>query len=309
MMNVSPEMQQSNDEEENLSQVGKIIILGTPERWILSRLQETIRQVTEGIKSYRFDRAAQVLYSFTWNEYCDWYLEFSKPILNNPAISIAAKRGTSHTLIQVLETLLRLAHPIIPFITEEIWQQIAPLAGREGKTIMLQPYPLFEIENIDQTAINEIEWIIAFVSGVRSIRSQMNIPPNKPVPLLLQAGTSDDQKRLEANREFLATLAKIDSIHWLNNEQPPPAATALVGKLEILIPLAGLIDTEAELKRLDREIQKLRKDLERLQNKLANPDYTERAPTEIVEKEQLKAQEVATALSVMQQQRAKIAVL
>ncbi|MGR6034584.1 MAG: valine--tRNA ligase [Candidatus Nitrosoglobus sp.] len=292
--------------ESNFGQAGKEMVLGVPERWILSRLQSAIQQVTESIENYRFDRAAQALYDFTWNEYCDWYLEFSKPVLNNPASSEAAKQGVRHTLVQVLETLLRLAHPIIPFITEEIWQQVAPLAGRQGETIMLQPYPLSEINKIDQDAVDEIGWIMAFVTGVRSIRSQMNIAPSKPVPLLLQAGTSHDQKRLESNREFLTTLAKLDSIRWLNNEPSPPAATALVGELEILIPLAGLIDTEAELKRLDREIQKMRKDLEQLQNKLTNPNYVERAPTEIVEKERLRAQEVAAALSTLQQQHTKI---
>jgi valyl-tRNA synthetase len=211
--------------------------------------------------------------------------------------------------VHILETLLRLAHPIIPFITEEIWQQIAPLADRQGETIMLQPYPLSEINKIDQDAVEEIAWIMAFVTGVRSIRSQMNVAPSKPVPLLLQGGAIDDHKRLESNRKFLTTLAKLDSIRWLNNEAPPPAATALVGELEILIPLAGLIDTGTELKRLDREIQKMRKDLERLQDKLANPNYVERAPTEIVEKERLRAQEVAAALNTLQQQHTKIVTL
>jgi valyl-tRNA synthetase len=295
--------------ESNFGQAGEDMVLGVPERWILSRLQSTIQQVTEGIENYRFDRAAQALYDFTWNEYCDWYLEFSKPVLNNPVSSEAAKQGTRHTLVGVLETLLRLAHPIIPFITEEIWQQVASLAGRQGETIMLQPYPLSEINKIDQDAVDEIGWIMAFVTGVRSIRSQMNIVPSKSVPLLLQAGTNHDQKRLESNRELLTTLTKLDSIRWLNNEPPPPAATALVGELEIFIPLAGLIDTGAELKRLDREIQKMRKDLERLQDKLANPNYVARAPAEIVEKERLRAQEVAAALSTLQQQRTKIATL
>jgi valyl-tRNA synthetase len=305
LMNVSLDMQRSG-KKNDFDQTGKELILGTPERWILSRLQSTIRQVTEGIENYRFDRAAQALYDFTWNEYCDWYLEFSKPVLNNPASSEVAKQGVRHILVQVLETLLRLAHPIIPFITEEIWQQVAPLAGRQGKTIMLQPYPLSEINKIDRDAVDEIGWIMAFVTGVRSIRSQMNIAPSKSVPLLLQAGTNHDQKRLESSREFLTTLAKLDSICWLNNEPSPPAATTLVGELEILIPLAGLIDTKAELKRLDREIQKMYKDLERLQNKLTNSNYVERAPTEIVEKERLRAQEVAAALSTLQQQHAKI---
>lgn len=303
LMNVASERQNS------LAQTGTDKVLGIPERWILSRLQATTQQVIEGIESYRFDRAAQAIYDFTWNEYCDWYLELSKPVLNNPASPESAKQGTRHTLVHVLEALLRLAHPIIPFITEAIWQQIAPLAGRRGETIMLQPYPQPETDHIDQEAVEEIEWVIAFVTGVRSIRSQMNIAPSKPIPLLLQAGMAHDQARLETHREFLATLAKLDSIQWLGDETPPPAATALVGELKLLIPLAGLIDKEAELKRLEREIQKMRKDLERVRSKLANPNYVEKAPTEIVDKERQRAQEVAAALNTLEQQHAEIASL
>ncbi|QBQ55624.1 valine--tRNA ligase [Nitrosococcus wardiae] len=302
-------MNMSSERQPHPEQTAGDKVLGTPERWILSRLQSTTQQVIEGIENYRFDRAAQAIYDFTWNEYCDWYLELSKPVLNNPASPEAAKQGTRHTLVEVLETLLRLAHPIIPFITEEIWQQVAPLAGRQGETLMLQPYPQPEIDTIDQDAVEEIEWVIAFVTGVRSIRSQMNIAPNKSIPLLLQAGTGHDRTRLETNQEFLATLAKLDSIQWLGEKTPPPAATALVGELKLLIPLAGLIDKEAELQRLDREIQKMGKDLERVKNKLANQNYVERAPAEIVAKERQRAEELTAALTTLEQQHAEIAAL
>ncbi|ADJ28777.1 valine--tRNA ligase [Nitrosococcus watsonii] len=305
LMNASSEIvaeKQSKPEQTEAN-----FMLGAPERWIISRFQSTTQEVIEGIENYRFDRAAQAIYDFTWNEYCDWYLELSKPVLNNPASPEAAKRGTRHTLLHVLEALLRLAHPIIPFITEEIWQQVGPLAGCPGKTIMLQPYPRPETDKIDEKAVAEIEWVIAFVTGVRSIRSQMNIAPGKPIPLLLQAGTARDQDWLKSNQNFLSALAKLDSIQWLKDETPPPAATALVDELKLLIPLAGLIDKEAELKRLDREMQKMRKDLARVQEKLANSNYVERAPAEIVAKERQRAQEVAAALNTLAQQQAEIA--
>jgi valyl-tRNA synthetase len=307
LMNVSSVMEPGG---QGKAAVKEEVALGVAERWILSRLQTTTQQVIVGIEEYRFDRAAQAIYDFTWNEYCDWYLEFSKPILNNPASLEAAKRGTRKTLITVLEALLRLAHPIIPFITEEIWQQVAPLAGKpKATTIMLQPYPHPEQEKTDPEAVVEIEWVMALVTGVRSIRSQMNVSPSKPVPLLLQAGTRHDLKRLARHQTLLTTLAKLESIQWINHENPPPAATVLVGELKLLIPLAGLIDKKAELKRLDREIQKMRKDLERVQAKLANPNYVGRAPAEIVAKERQRAQEVTVALSTLEQQQAEIATL
>ncbi|ABA57596.1 valyl-tRNA synthetase [Nitrosococcus oceani ATCC 19707] len=304
LINVSSEI--SVERQGKPEQAEENLMLGAPERWIISRFHSTTQEVIEGIENYRFDRVAQAIYNFTWNEYCDWYLELSKPVLNNPASPEAAKRRTRHTLVHVLEALLRLAHPIIPFITEEIWQQVGPLAGRQGKTIMLQPYPQPEIDKIDEDAVAEIEWVIAFVTGVRSIRSQMNIAPGKPIPLLLQAGKAHDRTRLESNQKFLAALAKLDSIQWLKDETPPPAATALVDELKLLIPLAGLIDKEAELKRLDREMQRMRKDLARVQGKLANSNYVERAPAEIVAKERQRAQEVTAALSTLEQQHAEI---
>lgn len=308
LMNVSLE-ETHHDRQSGFWQAEGEVILGTPEHWILSRLQLTIQEVIEGIEAYRFDRAAQAIYGFTWNEYCDWYLELSKPVLNNPASSEAARRGTRRTLVQVLEVLLRLAHPIIPFITEEIWQRVAPAAGRQGKSLMLQPYPQPKVDTINPGAVEEIEWVMVFVTGVRSIRSQMNIAPGKPVPLLLQGGTPQDQRRLESNREFLSILARLDSITWLDDKVSLPTATALVGDLKLLIPLAGLIDKEAELKRLDREILKMRKDLDRIQAKLANPHYRERAPAEIVEKECQRAQEVTAALTILEQQQTEIAAL
>ncbi len=247
--------------------------LSLADRWIISRLQHTEQEVAKALEQYRFDLAAQALYEFIWNEYCDWYLELSKPVLwddNSPA---ALKKGTRRTLIRVLETTLRLLHPFMPFITEEIWQRVAPLAGKQGPTIMLQPYPEINPDYIDPQADTDIEWVKGVIVGVRNIRGEMNISPAKSIPLLIKNGDSEDQRRLDDNQQFLTTLAKLESVTWLEaGSDAPMAATSLVGNMEMLVPMAGLIDTEAETARLGKEIEKLQKDLARIDGKLNNPN-------------------------------------
>ncbi len=275
--------------------------LSLADRWIISQLQTTAKTVTKSIENYRFDLAAQSLYDFIWNNYCDWYLELSKPVLNNESASAAAKRGTRQTLVRVLEKTLRLSHPIMPFITEEIWQTIAPLAGKSGDTIMNQPYPVADESLIDIQAVADMEWLMEFISGVRSIRSQMNVPPKKQLPVLLKDSEQIDQDRVESNRSFLSRLANLESITLLNGKAPA-AATALVGKMEILIPLAGLIDKEAELHRLDKEIGKIQKVITQSTSKLANENYVAKAPADVVQKERGKLAEMEQALSQLQKQ-------
>ena len=295
-----------NCEEKEIG-LGKAIELSLPDRWITSRFQIVAEQVQNSIENYRFDHAAQTLYEFTWNEYCDWYLELSKPILYSDNSSEAALRGTRQTLLQVLEGILRLAHPIIPFITEEIWQRVAPLAGIEGSTIMLQPYPEADESKIDRGSVVEIEWVMAFILGVRKIRSGMNIPPSKPLPILLQNSSSDDATRLENNRDFLMTLAKLEAVTILSkDDEAPESATALVGEMKLLIPMAGLIDKAAESARLSKEIGKLEKNLVGVSAKLANPNYLEKAPAHVVEKEQAKLAEIKSSLEKLKEQLARI---
>ena len=257
--------------------------------------------------NYRFDIASQALYEFIWNEYCDWYLELSKPVLWDDHASDAAKRGTRRTLIQVLESWLRLLHPMMPFITEEIWQTVAPLAGKSGDTIMLQPYPLSDQKGVDTVANADIEWLKGVIVGIRNIRGEMNIPPGKALDVLLANGDARDKTRLEDNAQFLKKLAKLDGIHWLAaGEQAPVAATALVGDLEILVPMAGLIDKDAELARLERETNKLEKDLARIQGKLNNKAFVDKAPAEVVEKEREKMQMQQQALEKLKEQAQRI---
>ena len=283
------------------------ITLSLADRWIISRLQLAEQQVTEAIAGYRFDLASQAIYEFTWNEYCDWYLELSKTILTSERSTAASLRGTRRTLVRVLETLLRLAHPIMPFITEEIWQRIAPLAGKQGTTIMLQPYPVPQPGKIDQAAVTEMNWVMNFILGVRSIRSGMNIPPAKPLPILLQNGSQQDRVWLDNNRSYLTNLARLEGITWLESDRDTPeSATALVGNMKVLIPLAGLIDKQAELTRLGKEIEKIRKDLSRSESKLANPDYVNRAPAAVVAEERQRIANFSTALQKLTEQQTRM---
>ncbi|MAP25907.1 MULTISPECIES: valine--tRNA ligase [unclassified Methylophaga] len=276
--------------------------LSLADRWIISLLQQTELDVTRAIESYRFDLAAQAIYEFVWNNYCDWYLELSKPVLNNDAASDAAKRGTRRTLVRVLEATLRLAHPFMPFITEEIWHNIAPLAGKTGSTIMREAYPVADSSKIDSTAVADMEWVMQFINGIRSIRSQMNIAPKKQLPVLLKDAADIDKQRLHDNHDFISRLANLDSVEFLTGEAPA-AATALVGKMEILIPLEGLIDKDAEIARLDKEISKLDKIIKQSAGKLSNENYVAKAPADVVAKEREKLAELEQSLSQLQQQR------
>jgi valyl-tRNA synthetase len=281
--------------------------LSAADRWILSRLQQVAKEVAESIEGYRFDHAAQALYEFTWNEYCDWYLELTKPVLNSEASSEAQKRAARHTLVTVLETLLRLLHPLMPFITEEIWQQVKEPAGVEGPTIMLQPWPEPDDSLVNEEAEREMRWVMDFILGIRRIKGEMNISPGKPVPVLLANVSAEDERLLAANRPYLDFLARTESVEILRpGETPPEAATALVGEMEVLIPLAGLINKEAELKRLEKEIARLRQEVERAEKKLANPGFVDKAPEAVVNKEREKLDGARSALDKLAQQAERI---
>ncbi len=280
------------------------------DRWIRDRLQTAIASVDEAIRGYRFDQATQALHEFTWNHFCDWYLELSKPILTSPASAEAAKRGTRRTLVQTLETLLRLAHPIMPFITEEIWQKVAPLAGTQGETIMLAPYPAADPSLADPAAVAEMDWVMQFILGVRRIKGEMNIPPGKPLPVLIEHANPQDLAWLEASRPYLDFLARIESITILGvGDSAPESAIFLVGEMKVLIPMAGLIDKDAELKRLAKEIARIQADVERTRAKLTNPSFVDKAPAAVVQKERDKIAEQETALAKLRQQEQKIRAL
>ncbi len=284
------------------------IELSAADRWIRSRLATTVTAVTEAIEGYRFDHAAQAIYDFTWNELCDWYLELSKPVLTGAHASDAARRGTRQTLVRTLETLLRLAHPIMPFITEEIWQKVRPLAGAEGDTIMQAPFPAASPDADDADAEAEIGWVRQFILGVRRIKGEMNIPPGKPLPVLIANASERDRAWLTTARPYLDFLARTQSIDLLDDDsEAPESAIALVGEMKVLIPMAGLIDKDDELRRLDKEIARLTDDVGRAEQKLANPGFVDRAPPAVVQKERDKLADHAVAIANLRAQRERIA--
>jgi valyl-tRNA synthetase len=299
-----------NTEDRDCGQRGEVAVLNAADNWIISQLQQTIREVTTAIESYRFDLAAQAIYTFIWDEYCDWYLELSKPVLTDPASHIDAQRGTRRTLVRVMETVLRLVHPLAPFISEEIWQRMAPLAGISGKTVMVQPYPMADLSLVNSDATAEIDWVKSIIAGVRKIRSGMSIDPRKPLPVLLQNGSAADRDRLENNRHYLESIGRIETITWLDGDAPAPeSATELVGEMKLLIPLYGLIDKDAEINRLARELENRSKELLRCEQKLANTGFLDKAPAAVVAKEQSRASSLKQAISDLEEQKRKIQAL
>ena len=295
-----------NTDDKDTGINGEAVELSPVDRWIISALQRTEADVTRHLDAFRFDLAAQTLYEFIWDEYCAWYLELVKPVLWDENAPIERQRGTRRTLVRVLEVILRLAHPFMPFITEEIWQRIAPLAGKSGDSIMLQPFPQPDANKQDSAVAADIEWLKGVIVAVRNIRGEMNISPAKAIPVLLRGKNPDDKRRLDENRQFLSSLARLDSLEWFTEGEAPMSATQLVGEMEVLVPMAGLIDKDAELKRLDKELERLQKEVGRLEGKLGNEKFTAKAPAEVVEKEKEKLSDAQGSMSRLSEQRAAI---
>ena len=299
-----------NTEGRDTGAQGGEMILTAADRWIISRLNETAAEVEAAFREYRFDLAAQALYHFTWNEYCDWYLELSKVALTDANASEESQRGTRHTLVNVLEALLRLLHPLMPFITEEIWQRVVPLTGKSGQTIMLQPYPQSEQNKIDTAASEEMRWVMDIVSAIRTIRSERDIAPSKILPVSLQGGGTNEYSWMQKNRPYLKQLARMETPLWLSkDETAPESAMGLVGKIKVLIPLGALIDKQDELARIKKEIEKFEKELIKAKGKLANADFVARAPAEVVEQEKSRVAEFEAALTKLSAQRAQVEAL
>ncbi len=293
-----------NTEDQDCGQSGGDVSLSLADRWIISRLQQVEATIEKQVGDFRLDLASHSLYDFIWNEYCDWYLELSKPIINSG--DAAAQRGTRRTLVRVLEAILRLAHPFIPFITEEIWQRVAPLAGKEGATIMTQAYPESDVSKIDKLSLGDVQWLQDVIIAIRNIRGEMDISPAKAIPVSLRHGNADDKRRFEENRSYITALAKLESLDWLGDAEPPLSATQLVGEMEVLVPMAGLIDVEAELKRLNKELDKSTKEVGRLSGKLNNEKFVSNAPADVVAKEKAKLAEAESAQQRLSDQIEKI---
>ncbi|MCF6319294.1 MAG: class I tRNA ligase family protein, partial [Proteobacteria bacterium] len=254
------------------------------ESWILSRLQNCVAEYHKQMKCYRLDLASQAIYDFFWNEYCDWFLELSKPMLK-----ASDKNSIQHTLLYVLEKALLLLHPIMPFITEEIWQAVKPKLNISDKTIMLSSLPSVESQLTNPKAEQEIQWLKEVTLNIRQIRAEMNIPPAKPLDTLFSNCSDEDMDYLQNNKNQLQSIARLESIDILKDgQEEPPAATALLNEMKILIPLAGIIDQAEETARIEKQIQKMLQEIKRGQGKLNNQKFVEKAPAHLVEQEKTK---------------------
>jgi valyl-tRNA synthetase len=277
------------------------------DRWIRARLDETTRAMHKHFASYRLDLAAQAIYDFTWHEFCDWYLELSKPVLQSDESSAEMQRGTRRTLIDTLEAILRLLHPLMPFITEEIWEQVAKRAGIDGDTIMLRQYPVADDAASDAAAIADIEWVKQFILGIRQIRGEMDISPGKFLPVLLQHASDSDRARAEQQALLLQRVGRVESIEILADaDEPAAAATALLGDMRLLVPMKGLIDVGAEKARLDKQMDKTRAELAKANGKLGNERFVSNAPAAVVEQERERVAEFEKTITQLTEQLQKL---
>jgi valyl-tRNA synthetase len=277
------------------------------DRWIRSRLGATIRQVEQAFVEYRFDFAATALYEFTWYEFCDWYLELTKPVVQGEDVDAALKRGARRTLAEVLEALLRALHPVMPFITEEIWQRVGPMAGATAPSVMVAPWPEAARFVADTDAEGDVRWIQAFVLGIRQIRGEMDISPARRLPVLLEDPSDEDRRRVAQQQAFLARLAGLESLRALAPaESAPPAATALVGGMKVLVPMAGLIDPQAETDRLTKRLAKTRGEIAKANAKLANENFVRNAPEAVVVQEKERLADFARAVASLEEQLARV---
>jgi valyl-tRNA synthetase len=289
-----------NLESKNINNDAKF---SSQDKWILSRLQQVKIEVQKHLSDYRLDLMSQTLYEFVWHDYCDWYLELSKPLLDNPQ----TKEGCQLTLIKVLTETLVLLHPIIPFITEEIFEQSQKILSNSQDKLISQPFPEAQDELLDNNAEAEIAWLKDFILGIRKIRGEMNISPGKPLPCFLKNFSSQDKAYIDNNNSILTTIAKLDSISLLSAEdEEDESAIALVGEMKILIPLAGLIDKRAEQERLDKEIEKLVKLKSQFSAKLSNEKFVKGAPEAVVMNEKEKLASTESALKDLEAQLEKI---
>ncbi|QDE32231.1 valine--tRNA ligase [Shewanella polaris] len=314
LMNTEVQTDPDSDEAGEPLDCGQLLVNGKPgtmelslaDRWIIGLFNQTVKTFDDHMAAYRFDLAANTLYEFTWNQFCDWYLELTKPVMQNG--SDAQMRGTRHTLVNVLEKMQRLMHPIMPYITETIWQRVKPLAGVTGDTIMLASFPTYQADQVDATAMADLEWVKQVIVAVRNIRAELNIAPSKPLNALVRGVSYEDRIRLEANQTFFASLAKLETITILEEgETAPMSSTQLVGNMELLIPMAGLIDVGAEMARIDKQLEKLAQEIARIEGKLSNQGFVAKAPAAVIDKERAKMTDLTRDIEKLNEQKIELA--
>ena len=252
------------------------------DQWIQSKFAGTIDEIERQFNQYRFDLAATAMYEFVWNDFCDWYIELAKTLINDPEISDSQKDYTKNNLIKMLDAILRMLHPTIPFITEEIWQSLNE--DNKRRSIMKADFPSSNDWRVDDEIVANTEWLKNIVSSVRQIRSEMNIPPNESIKIIINDASNTDSRRLESLGSFILNLASVESITQKDtSDDIPKSAFALLNQMKIYIPLEGLVDIEEEKARLEKKLVKLNQELKSVQDRLSNDTFVEKAPTEVVE--------------------------
>lgn len=299
-----------NCEQQPIGQEIRQDLWELPEQWIVSRLQKAEAAVQQAFATYRLDLAAQAIYEFIWNEYCDWYVELTKPVLNDENVSNERKAEVRRVLLSVMEASLRLAHPIMPFLTEEIWQTLAPMIGIQGETIMLAQYPVPNPERINEQAEADMLGLQGLIGAVRNIRGEMGLGNARLLPVLLQNTTDAEKAQIARIEPLFKALAKVESITFLTDaEQPPLSSSSVVGRISVFVPMKGLIDPKAELGRLQKDLDKVQKQHDQIATKLANEGFVAKAPAAVVEGEKAKLAEFADQLAKIKANMEQIAAL
>ncbi|WP_288499189.1 valine--tRNA ligase [uncultured Acinetobacter sp.] len=299
-----------NCEQQPIGQEVRQDLWELPEQWIVSRLQKAEAAVQQAFATYRLDLAAQAIYEFIWNEYCDWYVELTKPVLNDENVSTERKAEVRRVLLSVMEASLRLAHPIMPFLTEEIWQTLAPMIGLQGETIMLAQYPVPNPERINEQAEADMLGLQGLIGAVRNIRGEMGLGNARLLPILLQNTTDAEKAQIARIEPLFKALAKVESITFLTDaEQPPLSSSSVVGRISVFVPMKGLIDPKAELGRLQKDLDKVQKQHDQIASKLANEGFVAKAPAAVVEGEKAKLTEFADQLVKIKANMEQIAAL
>ncbi|KND21573.1 valyl-tRNA synthetase [Enhydrobacter aerosaccus] len=292
----------------NIDKTANSALWELPEQWIMSRLNSTVKAIHEHMSQYRFDLVSQDIYEFIWNEYCDWYVELAKSSLNDESVSAERKAQIRYVLLNCLEVAMRFTHPIMPYITESIWQTIAPIIDKKATdSIMTAAFPTADDSLISLQTEHDMTWLQALIGAIRNIRGEMKLGNAVRLPVLLDNISDEETARLSRIENQFKSLAKVDTLTIVNagdgaDKELPLSSSSMVGQLKVLVPMKGLIDPTAELNRLAKAQEKLTKQAESLRSKLSNESFVSKAPANVVESEKAKLAEMDTQLAEMNKQ-------